>query len=62
MLRRLLFINSDRTKYVSVGSYPTRDYQPLVEFGAILRGGSKSIVLKDENIDTLADYVPKTLV
>jgi len=59
VLRRLFFINSDRTQYVSVGFYPARDYQPLLEFGAIRRGGSKSIVLKDEHIDTLADCLPK---
>ena len=62
LLRRIFFINSDRTKYVSVGFYPAPDYQPLVEFGAIRRGGSKSIVLKDEHIDTLADSLPKMLV
>ena len=42
--------------------YPERDYRPLVEFGAIRRGGSKSIILKDEHIDTLADCLPKMLV
>ena len=26
LLRRLIFIDEDRTKYVSVGFYPTRDY------------------------------------
>ena len=30
LLRRLFFINVDRTKYVSVGFYPARDYPPLV--------------------------------
>ena len=28
LLRRLFFINEDRTKYVSVGFYPTDDYLP----------------------------------
>jgi len=32
LLRRLFFIDEDRTKYVSVGLYPARDYQPFVEF------------------------------
>jgi len=31
LLGRLFLINSYRTKYVSVGFYPARDYQPLVE-------------------------------
>jgi len=30
---------------MSVGYYPARDYQPLLEFGAIRRGGSKSLIL-----------------
>jgi hypothetical protein len=33
LLRRLFYINEDRTKYVSVGFYPARDYLPLIEFG-----------------------------
>ena len=36
LLRRLFFINEDRTKYVSVGFYPARDFQPLVEFGVVM--------------------------
>ena len=47
LLRRLSFINAKRNKYVSVGYYPAREYQPLVEFDAISRGGSKSIVPND---------------
>jgi len=30
LLRRLFFINEDRTKYMSLEFYPARDYQPLV--------------------------------
>ena len=58
LLRRLFFINDDRTNYVSVGFYPTRDYQPLVEFGAIRRGGSKSTILGDEQVDILVECLP----
>jgi len=47
---------------VFVVFYLERDYQSLVEFGAIRRAGSKSIVLKDEHIETLADCLPKKLV
>ena len=56
--RRMFFINEDKTKYVSVGFYPARDYQSLVEFGAIRRGGSKSLILTDEQVATLADCLP----
>jgi hypothetical protein len=55
-LRRLFFINANKTKYVSVGFYPARDYLPLVEFGVSC--GSKSIILKDEQVYTLAQCLP----
>jgi len=58
LLRRMFFINEDKTKYVSVGYYPARDYQPLVEFGAIRRGGSKSLILSDERDAALANCLP----
>jgi len=32
LLRRMFIINENKTKYVYVGYYPARDYQPLVEF------------------------------
>jgi hypothetical protein len=35
LLRRIFFIDGDKTKYVSVGFYTARAYQPLVEFGAV---------------------------
>ena len=37
LLRRLFFINEDRTKYVSVGFYPARDYRTFVEIGVVRR-------------------------
>ena len=33
MLRRVFFIVEDKSKFVSVGFYPARGYQPLAEFG-----------------------------
>jgi hypothetical protein len=59
LLRRLFFINEDRTKYVSVGFYPARDYIPLVEFGVLRRaGGPKTLNLGDEQVDALAETLP----
>jgi len=58
LLRRMFFINEDKTKYMSVGFYPARDYQLLVEFGAIRRGESKSIFLTNEQVAALADCLP----
>jgi len=40
LLRGMFFINEDMTKYLSVGYYTARDYQPLAEFCAIRRRGS----------------------
>jgi len=40
---------------MSVGFYPARDYQPLMEYGAIRRGGSKSLILTDKQGAALAD-------
>jgi len=47
LLRRLLFLNTNKTKYVSVGFYPARDYLPLVEFGVIRICGSNAIILTE---------------
>jgi len=58
LLRRMFFINEDKTKYMSVGYYPARDYQPLVEFGAIRSGGSNSLILADEQVAAMADCLP----
>ena len=59
LLHRLFFINEDRTKYVSVGFYPARDYLPLVEFGVLRRGGGpKTLILSDEQVDALAETLP----
>jgi len=58
LLRRMFFINEDKTKHVSVGYYPARDYQPLVEYGAIRMGGSKCLILADEQVVALADCLP----
>ena len=33
LLRRVFFIGPEKTKYISIGFYPTRKYQPLVVIG-----------------------------
>ena len=59
LLRRLFFINEDRTKYVSVGFYPAYDYLPLVEF-VVVRSGvvPKTLILCDEQVDAMAEAMP----
>ena len=58
MLRRVFFVNEDRTKYVSVGFYPARDYQLLVEFGAVKRNKTVVLILVDQYVATLAAILP----
>jgi len=58
LLSRLFFINANKTKYVSVGFYPARDYLPMVEFGVIRSCGSEAIILTDEQVYTLAQCLP----
>jgi len=37
LLRRMFYNNEVKTKYMSIGFYPARDYQSLLEFGSNLR-------------------------
>ena len=60
LFRRLIFINEYRTKYVSFGLKPAHDYLPLFQFGVVLRGcGPKTLILSNEQVDALADALPK---
>ena len=34
LFRRVFFIDPEKTKYISVGFYPSRNYQPLDEIGS----------------------------
>ena len=58
LLRRVL-VDGDKTKYVSVGFYPTHDYQPLVEFGAFTRNKTTVLILVDQYVATLAAMLPR---
>jgi len=59
LLRRLFFIDVDRTRYVSVGFYPSRDYLPFVEFGAVKKNGSTFITLNKQQVNKMAEYLPR---
>ena len=54
VLLRQAFINPDRTKYVSVGFYPSQNEPYLHLGGARLR----PIVLSQQDVTTLADRLP----
>jgi len=55
LLRRVFFLDPDKTKYISVGFYPARNYQPMVEIGSPI---STPIVLTDQHVKTLSEHLP----
>jgi len=59
LLRRLFFIDVDKTKYVSVGFYPNRDNLPLVEFGSVKKNRSNFIILNDQQDNKMAECLPR---
>jgi hypothetical protein len=54
ILRPIFFIDRDRTIYVSVGFYPARNYDVLVEFGRLKLN---TIVLAALHVRTLAEHL-----
>ena len=56
LLRPFIFIRSrKKNKYISIGYYPTRNYQPLVE----TRGPEKSpIILTHRHVRLMAEHLP----
>ena len=57
LLRRVFFIAEDKSKFVSVGFFPARGYQPLAEFG----GAKKlSLLLNPQQLQTMADNALST--
>jgi len=54
MLRRVFFITEGKSKFVSLGFYPARGYQPLAEFG-----GAKKLplLLNAQQLQTMADNI-----
>jgi hypothetical protein len=54
LLRRVFFIGSDKTKYVSIGFYPTKNYQPMVELGA---RDKAPLLLDDSHVRLMADHL-----
>jgi hypothetical protein len=56
LLRRTFFTNDEQSRYVSVGFYPTQNYQPLVELGG---AKIKPITLTEHQVNTLAIHLPR---
>jgi hypothetical protein len=56
LLWRVYFMNNQKSKYVTVGFYPTRNYELCVEFGAPRR---TPVVLTSYYLSTLSQHLPK---
>ena len=54
LLRRVSFLDPEKTKYISVELYPARNYQPLVEIGS---PKSTRIVLTDQ-VKIISEHLP----
>jgi len=54
LLLRVFFVTEDKSKYVSVGYYPSRDYQPLAEFGCAKK---LPLLLNAQQLQTMADNI-----
>jgi hypothetical protein len=54
LLRRVFFIGPDKAKYVSIGFYPTKNYQPMVELGA---HGKTPLLLDDGQVRHMAEHL-----
>jgi len=55
LLRRVFFIYPEKIKYISVGFYPSRNFQPPVE---IVSPKSNPLILTDQHVKTLAEHLP----
>jgi hypothetical protein len=59
LLRRVFFLTRDKSKYVSVGFYPSSNYQPLVQFGG---SHNKPIIITSETMETIASHLPDSAI
>ena len=49
------FINEDKSRYISIGFYPSEGYQPRVEFGG---AKIRPIKLMEQHVAILAEHLP----
>jgi hypothetical protein len=55
LLRRVFFLNEDRTKYVSVAFYPGQEYAALVEFK---KATAAPLILTQQHLTILVEHLP----
>ena len=58
LLRRVFFIGADKTKNISIGFYPTKHYQPMVEIGA---PDKSPLLLNDQQVRLMAEHLPRQI-
>ena len=55
LLRRVFFLDLEKTKYITVEFHPARNYLPLFEIGS---PKSTPVVLTDPHVKTLSEHLP----
>ena len=55
LLRCVFFLNDEKSRYVSVGFYPSRNYQPLVKFGGTR---FQPLVLPADYVNIVVERLP----
>jgi hypothetical protein len=55
LLRLVFFLDPEKTKYISVGYYPPRNYQLMLEIGS---SKVNPILLTEQHVKTLGEYLP----
>jgi hypothetical protein len=55
LLRRVFFVDENKTRYISVGFYPAQNYRPMVEFGW---SKIKPVILTEQHVTTMAGCLP----
>jgi hypothetical protein len=53
--RRIYFLNTDRSRFIGIGYYPDRNYEPYVETGGVKCG----VILSAYYCTSLVNHLPK---
>jgi hypothetical protein len=56
LLRRVFFLNTTKSKYLSVRYYTVRVYEKMVEFGA---ANLLSVILNEQRLTLLSEHLPE---
>jgi hypothetical protein len=56
LLKRVFFVNADKSKHVSVGFYPARNYEPMVVFGSVR---NNPIIVTETQVRFLAEHITR---